>query len=389
MYNVTDETVRQRIEQGCVYGIWLESDSEVITSDEVFDASSAQSSTSLSDDIELGAVCAAGWKIRLTRDGSFLGKKFKLYLYIVSSGSSTTWGTLEAYTAGELSRLTVEQVGRLGETVGGEKIPMGVFTCVKAPRKGDSRELHLYDAIYFADKPYTPMITLPALASAVEDDICGQLGIENGDETEVGGFVEALASQHHRNPGLLQEFAGGLIYTAPFDFTIEDIPAGATMRDVLGYIAAIHGQFGCIDRSGRYNRRWYAPQSLATIDSDHADEPTISEIENHIVGIRCKTGNEELMAGSMTGGRVLELENPFMTDTLVRALFAKVRKMSWYTSQVSERLGDPRHDIGDTVTIMPGGEQYDIPITNLEFSFDGGLLANISAAGLTEEEQTI
>jgi hypothetical protein len=77
-----------------------------------------------------------------------------------------------------------------------------------------------------------------------------------------------------------------------------------------------------------------------------------------------------------------------MTQVYMRVLLTTVQNMTWYTAQVSERLGDPRHDIGDTVTIESNGSNYDIPITMIQYSFDGGLLANISAAGLTEEEQT-
>lgn len=199
-----------------------------------------------------------------------------------------------------------------------------------------------------------------------------------------------IASRSHRVPGFYEESGGGFIYTSPFDFEIPALPEnGATMREMLGYIAAIHGQFGCIDRQGQYVRRWYAPESQATIDSDHADEPTVSETANHIVGIRCNTGDRELTAGRMTGGRVLEIENPYMTQVYMRVLLTTVQNMTWYTAQVSERLGDPRHDIGDTVTIESNGSNYDIPITMIQYSFDGGLLANISAAGLTEEEQTI
>ena len=51
------------------------------------------------------------------------------------------------------------------------------------------------------------------------------------------------------------------------------------------------------------------------------------------------------------------------------------------------RLGDPRFDIGDVVTYTNGADSYDIPITNLGFTFDGGLSADISAVGLSVEEQ--
>lgn len=37
--------------------------------------------------------------------------------------------------------------------------------------------------------------------------------------------------------------------------------------------------------------------------------------------------------------------------------------------------------------VSDSGESYDIPITNIGFNFDGGLSADISAVGLSVEEQ--
>ena len=39
------------------------------------------------------------------------------------------------------------------------------------------------------------------------------------------------------------------------------------------------------------------------------------------------------------------------------------------------------------MTYVSGADSYDIPITNLGFNFDGGLSADISAVGLSVEEQ--
>lgn len=385
MYQTSDEVAEAILSYSRTWRIRLEEvgGGIVIMGDEITNAEGNHSSTTTTDDIELGAVCAAGWTITTSRQGEYVGKRFKLYLYLLDlEDGTTTLGDLYPYTISELSGMTLGDLYDMGHTIG-EPIPMGDFTCVKAPRCGDGRELHLYDKLYFSDKPYRSGVELPALASAVERDICEQLGIYDATTAHVGGYLT------DSEDSFMMESGGSYLYTAPFDFTIEEIPAGSTMRQVLGYIAAIHGQFGCIDRLGRYVRRWYSPASLALIDAFHADEPTVSETANRIVGIRCTAGDEELTVGAMSGGRVLELENPFMTQTLMRVLLVEVKKMSWYTAQVSERLGDPRHEIGDTVTIQSGDDEYDIPITTIQFSFDGGLLANISAAGLTEEEQMI
>jgi hypothetical protein len=392
MYQTSTETAEAILSYSRTWRIRLEEvgGDIVIMGDEITNAESEHSATTSSDDIEVGAVCAAGWTITTSRQGEYVGKRFKLYLYLLDLGESTTLGDLYPYTISDLSVMTIDELYHMGHMIG-EPIPMGVYTCVKAPRCGDGRELHLYDKLYFTDKPYVKGIPTPALASDIEQDICNQLGIENATAGTDGGFLEVNASQYYRQRGLLVGEGGHYLFFPPVDFTISSrqFPKDVTMRQVLGYIAMIHGQFGCIDRAGRYTRRWFSVSSMATIDSDHADEPTVSEAENQIVGIRCKVDDEtELTAGLMSGGRILELENPFMTDTLIRALFVKVKKMSWYTAQVTERLGDPRHDIGDTVTIESNGSNYDIPITMIQYSFDGGLLANISAAGLTEEEQT-
>lgn len=382
MYQTSEEVAEAILSYSRTWRIRLEEvgGDIVIMGDEITNAEGEHSATTSSDDIELGAVCAAGWTITTSRQGEYVGKQFKLYLYLVDlSAGANTLGDFYPNTIDELSSMTLGTLYE-GRTIG-EPVPMGVFTCVKAPRCGDGRELHLYDKLYFSDKPYSSGVELPALASTVEQDICEQLGIYDATTAHVGGYLT------DSEDSFMVESGGGYLYTAPFDFTIEEIPAGSTLRQVLGYIAAIHGQFGCIDRLGRYVRRWYSPSSLALIDAYHADEPTVSETVNRIVGIRCTVGDEELTVGAMSGGRVLELENPFMTQTLMRVLLVEVKKMSWYTAQVSERLGDPRHEIGDTVTIQSGGQENDIPITTIQFSFDGGLLANISAAGLTEEEQ--
>lgn len=67
--------------------------------------------TSLSDDIELGAVCSQSWNMTISdTETAFLGKEYDTYLYLVDYETS----------------------GILGD----EKIPMGRFTCVKSKKSG-------------------------------------------------------------------------------------------------------------------------------------------------------------------------------------------------------------------------------------------------------------
>ena len=381
----TSTTVSSRIESYCrTWRMWLENDESVIMGDNIMSATSDVQSTSLSDDIELGAVCSQSWALQINdAEARFLGNEYDLSLYLADLTGVTTYSTLEAYTYAELSKLTFEQISKLGEVLDDEKIPMGRFTCVKSKKSGGSVQLTMADRLYFSDKPYVPHIPMPNWNKAVEDDICRQLGLQNGnDYTE----VRLLRDKNGRR---LIDKNGKVLYSKYFYFKVSSVPKDVTMRQMLSYLASAQGQFGYVDRFGRYVRKWYG-SSVKTLDNNTIDLPTLSERQNAIVGIICKVSDDVTLSLGVTDttqGRVLEFENPYMTESLLQSLWRRIGGFSWYTTELYHRLGDPRFDIGDVVTYTNGADSYDIPITNLEFTFDGGLSADISAVGLSVEEQ--
>lgn len=384
MHTVSD-IVSSKIESYCrTWRMELEDANSIIAGDKIVSANSTAQSTSISDDIELGAVCSQSWNININDvDTKFLGKEYDLSLYLVDFTSETTYSTLESYTYAELSKLTVEQISKLGEILDGEKIPLGRFTCVKSKKSGGNTEVTFADRLYFSDKVYKPKVTLPAWSKDIEDDICKQLGLQNGND--------------YTKPAKLRVKGGARLYgkghirlkTANFDFKINAVPKDTTMRQMLSYIASAQGEFGYVDRFGRYVRKWYG-RPVKLLDNNTIDLPALSERQNVIVGIVCNVSDSQtLRLGNTTGstGRVLEFENPYMTSSLLQSLWHRIQGFSWYTTELFHRLGDPRFDIGDVVTYDSGTDTYDIPITNLGFNFDGGLSANISAVGLSVEEQ--
>ncbi|WP_456028792.1 hypothetical protein [Ruminococcus sp.] len=386
MHTVSD-IVSSKIESYCrTWRMELEDANSILTGDKIVSASSTAQSTSISDDIELGAICSQSWNININDvDTKFLGKEYNLSLYLVDySHSVTTYSTLEAYTYAELSKLTIEQVSKLGEVLDGERIPLGRFTCVKSKKSGGNTEVTFADRLYFSDKTYVPKVKLPAWSKAVEDDICKQLGLQNGNDYTIPAKLRVKGGARLYGKGHIR------LKTANFDFKISSIPKDTTMRQMLSYIASAQGEFGFVDRYGRYVRKWYG-SSVKILDNNTIDLPTLSERQNVIVGIICKVSDSEtLRLGNTTGtaGRVLEFENPYMTMSLLRSLWHRIGGFSWYTTELFHRLGDPRFDVGDVITyVSESGESYDIPITNIGFNFDGGLSADISAVGLSVEEQ--
>jgi hypothetical protein len=382
----TGELVAQRIESYCrTWRLWIENAEGVISGDSIMSADSSMQATSLSDDIELGAVCSQSWNMTISdTETAFLGKEYDLSLYLADFTSETTYSTLEAYTYAELSKLTVEQISKLGEVLDGERIPLGRFTCVKSKKSGGNTEVAFADRLYFSDKTYVPKVKLPAWSKAVEDDICKQLGLSNGNDYTIPAKLRVKGGARLYGKGHIR------LKTANFDFKINTVLKDTTMRQMLSYIASAQGEFGYVDRFGRYVRKWYG-SSVKILDNNTIDLPTLGERPNILAGIVCKVSDSEtLRLGNTTGmaGRVLEFENPYMTMSLLRSLWHRIGGFSWYTTELFHRLGDPRFDVGDVVTyVSESGESYDIPITNIGFNFDGGLSADISAVGLSVEEQ--
>ena len=360
MYTIASNEITSRIESyKALWGMWIEDaqSEEPVAYDGIQNVQTDIQATSLSDDIELGAVCSQSVTAELVDDGTkYLGNEYVFSLYTKDATSSDT---------------------------NDEKIPMGRFTCVKSKKSGGSVQLTMADKLYFSDKPYVPHIPMPNWNKAVEDDICRQLGLQNGnDYTE----VRLLRDKNGRR---LRDNKGRLLYSKYFYFKVSSLPKDVTMRQMLSYLASAQGQFGYVDRYGKYVRKWYG-EPVKTLDNNTIDLPTLSERQNVIVGIICKVSDDETLSLGVTDttqGRVLEFENPYMTESLLQSLWRRIGGFSWYTTELYHRLGDPRFDIGDVVTYTSGADSYDIPITNLGFTFDGGLSADISAVGLSVEEQ--
>lgn len=156
----------------------------------------------------------------------------------------------------------------------GERIPLGRFTCDQTEKSGGSAEITLADRLYFSDKTYVPKVKLPAWSKAVEDDICKQLGLQNGNDYTTPAKLRVKGGARLYGKGHIR------LKTANFDFKISSIPKDTTMRQMLSYIASAQGEFGFVDRYGRYVRKWYGSSVKIldnnTIDRQHWENVRIS-----------------------------------------------------------------------------------------------------------------
>lgn len=346
-------------------------------------SSEAQTSTQ-PENIEFGAICSTQWTVTIYNPdkAAFLGDEIDLSLFLISYGDAVpvTWAYLDSlgYTWADIGMFNWKQLDELGRMIGAP-IPMGKFVCVKSLNVGDTAELTLCDRLYFSDKPYVPQITLPASSIAIEEDILSQLGIPSGLVQYEDFVLETV------NDEILLSSEGKKLTVQSYRFNIQSVPEDCTMREMLSYIASAQGQFGRIDRQGLYVRSWYGSPAF-TFDNNTINAPTLSEKPNYINQIKC---GDLISRKWSEEGQLMEFENPFMTQSLLNTLARQVEAQGyrWYTADIRHILGDPRLDPGDTVRYVDsGGNAYIIPVTNIGFGFDGGLWADIHAAGMSYEE---
>lgn len=370
--------------------IWIEEtggDPEIIlTGSSVSEVTIDGQTTTGSEDIEIGAVCSRTAEIKVLSSDTenktdFLGRKFRICLFACDkSYPKATYADLHSFTYSQLARLTAEQIKDLGCVIEGELIPLAEMTCVKSKKTGMTSELTFADRLYFADSEFIWTFGEKTSAAFVEAYICARLGMENGNSYS-GGKVLADADGK-----ILLDSNGKLLISrdSTLRFTVTKPPEGTTMRQMLGYIASAQGQFGMIDRFGRYVRKWYGDISGELTDRA-IDEPQLSEQDNVITGIICKVNDSlTLTKGDTSGntGRVAELENPYMTAELMEMLFRRLSAMRWSTAEITNRPADPRTDLGDVLACRG----RTVLVTGQTISFSSGLRSDIRSVGRSAEE---
>lgn len=241
----------------------------------------------------------------------------------------------------------------------GEEIPMGLFTASKPKIDRDVYEITAYDRMMQTEKVFSS--SLPDKTSTL--DVLRQ--------------VETIT--------------GVTINTSGLSAIEMDRPDGYTCREVIGYVAELHGGFAVCDRSGVIQIKWYEDSDYPVPADRYFDGMEHNENPFTIQKITCSNtkdaeGNSvEITIGGGTSG--LKFGNPFMTKGTLDKIGTKLIGFSYMPGKI-EFLGDPRLDPWDVLTVADtAGKTYKIPVMSLILEYDGGLTDKVKAVGRTETEQ--
>ena len=225
---------------------------------------------------------------------------------------------------------------------------------IEIDRNRNTTTLDLMDGMFKLNREYVTDLTFPAEIRQVVKEICLKTGIELANENM------DITSMNYA------------IETKPKD-------KNKTFRDVLSLATQMLGMSCFFNREGKLEIKELTDSGIViTADNYFLHGLTRSEVEYQIAGITCKKDKEGLTVGTRTG-RSLEIENPFMTQSILDNLYHKIKDIRYYPFSLNYQ-GHLLLDVGQWVTIKTNkGETFKAPVLSQSFNFKGGLRSRISA----------
>nr|DAX81300.1 MAG TPA: Neck appendage protein [Bacteriophage sp.] len=237
-----------------------------------------------------------------------------------------------------------------------EWVKMGEYFIndIEIDRNRKTTKLDLMDGMFKLNREHVTDLAYPVEIRNVIKEICLKTGIELANE----------------NMGL-----------ASMNYRIEQIPKDKkmTFRDVLSLSTQMLGMSCFFNREGKLEIKELTDSGITiTADSYFMHGLTKSEIEYQIAGITCKKDKETLTVGLRTG-RSLELDNLFMSQSILDNLYHSIKDIRYYPFSLNYQ-GHLLLDVGQWVTIKTNtGETFKSPVLSQSFNFKGGLRGRISA----------
>lgn len=302
-------------------------------------------------------------RLVLLDDNTIIDKIKSLILYSASCSQELQIGTTNmAYIDAEVESnlILTNREARLEcgvELSDGtvEYIPMGVFTIQKPQGDIDFVKFTANDRMQKFDYPYSSTLTYPTTDKAMLEELATMCGVTLATNID--------------NP-----------------ITIDKALDGYTRREVLGYIAGLHGKFACFNRNGELELKWYNTDTPITKNIgliwsfEKSDEDfTVSKIE--------VAKNNETTLTSGNGYGVVQHSNPLATQEIVNDLFTSLNGFT-YNASVVDILDDIRLDLGDVIKVTYlDGKDYLVPCMSIKQDFGQGS-TNIESFAKSDTENT-
>lgn len=248
---------------------------------------------------------------------------------------------------------------QIGMDVGGltEYVPIGYFTAGKPKKADDQIAFTAYDRMMNTERTFSM----------------------DGTTTNTVAVLKKIA-----------DITGVPVVTTGLTAISMKVPKGYSCREVLSYVAQLHGAFAVCNRRGQIELHTYVDSDYKVKTSRYWGNFEHNDYAFDVSKFVCFTGQDKngksISISSGSGARSVSFSNPFMTQTVLNNILASFKNFS-YMPGTLKMMGDPCLDPWDILTVADlSGNTYKVPIMKLEWEFDGGLTYSVEAVGLSEEE---
>lgn len=252
-----------------------------------------------------------------------------------------------------------EMLLQIGMDVNGktEYIPMGYFTAGKPQKADDQITFTAYDRMMNTERTF----------------------FMDGTTTNTVAVLKQIA-----------DITGVPVVTSGLTAISIKVPKGYSCREVLSYVAQLHGAFAVCNRRGQIELHTYVDSDYKVKTSRYWGNFEHNDYAFDVSKFVCFTGQDKngksISIFSGSGARSVSFSNPFMTQTVLNNILASFKNFS-YMPGTLKMMGDPRLDPWDILTVADlSGNTYKVPIMKLDWEYDGGLTYSVEAVGLSEEE---
>lgn len=214
-----------------------------------------------------------------------------------------------------------------------------------------------YDKLHDTVNTYYSSLTFPTTAQAVCNEVCGIIGITST--------------------------------SLPINFTIaEDILSGYTLRDVLGFVAAICGTNAYLDASNNLVLKWFSSTSY-TAGGTRANIPYVGENDCTVGRIICQGADGTYTYGSGEGIYfTCPIINADNQQSLLSYIYSCVSGLTYRKADVDIPYGNFCLQSGDIITVSTTGSNLTVPIMANSWTYDGGVMSSVSAYGASDYSGT-
>lgn len=240
---------------------------------------------------------------------------------------------------------------------GEEWCPLGIFYVERRYIRGNYASIICYDKMYSLSENYSTSLSVPTTASALLRELCSNYGIT------------------------CRNYGSG--------FEVGKIPTDCTIREMIGYIAAVNNAIAKFDRNGELVMIIYRGAQDFMLFDENCMEVKRNLSSSIIRRVTVNTGDEILESGDGGELSTIELYNPLMTQERLNTIRAQLMPINFCGAEI-EMQGMPFLEAGEHIILVEKGVGiFSIVLSEIDYHYDGALTAKLFSRNRSYSDPTV